>query len=103
VLAMPSFAEGFGLPVLEAFAAGVPVVTSDAPALVELAGQAAVVVPRGDAPALAAAVRGLLDDPGARRAMAATGRVRAAGYSWQRSAAAIWALHTRTGQESSGR
>ncbi len=93
VLVMPSFGEGFGLPVLEAFAAGVPVVTSDAPALVELAGEAAAVVPRGNALALAATLRTVLDDPAARRSMAAAGLASAARFTWQRSAAALWRLH----------
>ena len=74
-LVAPSRSEGFGLPVLEAFAAGVPVICSDAPALVELSGGAALVVPREDPAALAEALGSLLADPdegvgdaGARRA-----------------------------------
>ncbi|HEX2131911.1 MAG TPA: glycosyltransferase family 1 protein, partial [Actinophytocola sp.] len=63
VLAAPSRAEGFGLPVLEAMAVGVPVVHTDVPALVEVAGGAGVAVRRGDAGALAAGLRAVLDDP----------------------------------------
>ena len=62
VLAAPSRSEGFGLPVLEAMAAGVPVVCSDAPALVELAGGVGVVVRREDPVALASALGDLLTD-----------------------------------------
>ncbi|TNC20822.1 glycosyltransferase family 4 protein [Amycolatopsis alkalitolerans] len=93
VLAAPSLAEGFGLPVLEALAAGVPVVHSDAPALVEVAGGAGVCVPRGDAKALAAALREVLSSP--RPELVAAGRARAAEFSWERAAEAVWAIHER--------
>ncbi|MBV8542973.1 MAG: glycosyltransferase family 4 protein [Pseudonocardiales bacterium] len=93
VLAAPSLAEGFGLPVLEAMAAGVPVVHSDAPALVEVAGGAGVTVRRGDADGLAAALRVVLSDPGAARAMSVAGRSRAKRFSWERTARRVWAVH----------
>jgi glycosyltransferase involved in cell wall biosynthesis len=93
VLAAPSRAEGFGLPVLEAMAAGVPVVHSDDPALVEVAGGAGYVVRRDDAAALADALRVVLDSPLLAGRMAAAGRVRAAAFSWQRAAEEVWSLH----------
>ncbi|GAA2020684.1 glycosyltransferase family 4 protein [Nakamurella flavida] len=92
-LVAPSRSEGFGLPVLEAFAAGVPVISSDAPALVEVAGGAAVIVRREDPAALAGAIEALLADPERQAAMAARGRERAAGYSWAAAAEALWAVH----------
>ena len=90
VLAMPSLAEGFGLPVVEAMAAGVPVVHSDAPALVEVAGGAGIAVPRGDPGALAAALR---QARSRRSELAAAGVRRAREFSWERAARDVWRIH----------
>lgn len=94
VLAMPSLAEGFGLPVLEAMAAGVPVVHSDDPALVEVSSGAAMVVPRGDARALAEALRRVLADSALAARLRADGKRRAAEFTWATAAKAVWAGHT---------
>ena len=64
---MPSIQEGFGLPVLEAMAAGTPVVHSDCPALMETAGSAGLIFPRGDSRACADAIRRAIADPSALR------------------------------------
>jgi glycosyltransferase involved in cell wall biosynthesis len=93
VLAVPSLAEGFGLPLLEAMAAGVPVVHSDAPALIEVAAGAGVAVPRGDAGALAEALRAVLGSPARAAELVTRGRVRVADFSWHAAAAAVWSLH----------
>lgn len=93
VLAAPSKAEGFGLPVLEAMAAGVPVVHSDAPALVEVAGGAGVAVPRGDAAALANALRDVVADSLWSAQLANKGRKRAREFSWLTAAEEMWQLH----------
>jgi glycosyltransferase involved in cell wall biosynthesis len=90
---VPSRAEGFGLPVLEAMAAGTPVVHSDDPALVEVAGGAGVVTPIGDAGALAVALAQLADDAVLGAALAEAGRARAAHYSWAKASAATWELY----------
>ncbi|GAA0597473.1 glycosyltransferase family 1 protein [Kutzneria viridogrisea] len=100
VLAAPSLAEGFGLPLLEAMAAGVPVVHSDAPALVEVAGGTGVIARRGDPVALVSALRTVLDDPG--RTIAAA-RERAAGFTWRAAAQAVWQVHLELHRAAHGR
>lgn len=93
VVAVPSLAEGFGLPVLEAMAAGVPVVHSDDPALAEVSAGAALVVPRGDAPALAAGLRRVLTDSVLAAKLVAEGLRRAAEFTWESAARAVWTSH----------
>jgi glycosyltransferase involved in cell wall biosynthesis len=82
---LPSRDEGFGLPVLEALACNVPVVCSDLPALREVAGGQATLVPYGDVEALAAAMIAALADPPAASVLAAR-RTHAAGFTWRRCA-----------------
>jgi glycosyltransferase involved in cell wall biosynthesis len=97
VLAVPSRAEGFGLPVAEAMAVGTPVICSDAPALVEVAGGAAVVVARGDAGALAEAVEQLANNAAERERLSSAGLVRAVAFDWDQVARQAWALYRRIG------
>jgi glycosyltransferase involved in cell wall biosynthesis len=86
LLAYPSRYEGFGLPVLEAMACGTPVVTTTGGSLPEVAGDAALLVPPGDAEQLAAAAAKLLGDQAAWADQARRGRARAAGFTWERCA-----------------
>lgn len=95
VAVMPSRAEGFGLPVLEAMAAGVPVVISSAPALVELGGDGVVTVPVDDAISLAHELAELVADAPRRERLAAAGRARAADFDGDRSAARLWQLYAQ--------
>jgi glycosyltransferase involved in cell wall biosynthesis len=103
VLAVPSRAEGFGLPVLEALAVGTPVVHSDVPALVEVAGDAGVAVPRDDARTLAATLAAVLDDASGTQRRVAQGRLRAQAFTWQHAAAELWRLHIRFFDRASAR
>jgi len=82
----PSKDEGFGLPLLEAMACGVPALVSDAPALAELAAGAAATAPALDAEAWAFAIRRLLASPGERARLSQAGQARAALFSWERCA-----------------
>ena len=85
MLVLPSLEEGFGLPVLEAMACGLPVVVSNRGALPEVAGDAASPIDPLDADALATEMERLLD-PGAAGVAAANGLVRAAHYTWDATA-----------------
>jgi glycosyltransferase involved in cell wall biosynthesis len=85
----PSHYEGFGLPVLEAMACGTPVLCSATPALVELTSDAAEHVAAEDAVGWERALRGLLEDPKRRVALAMRGRARAAQFSRERMAQCI--------------
>jgi len=81
MLVLASFEEGFGLPVLEAMACGVPVVVSNRGSLPEVAGTAACPVNPDDHDAIAAEMERLLD-PGAARTASAEGLAQAARYQW---------------------
>jgi glycosyltransferase involved in cell wall biosynthesis len=95
LVVMPSRAEGFGLPVLEAMALGVPVVTSDDPAMCEVGGGATVLFPVGDPAALCAAILRVLGDEGLRAQMIESGRRRARDFDWLDSARTLWDLYAR--------
>jgi glycosyltransferase involved in cell wall biosynthesis len=92
-LVMPSRAEGFGLPVLEAMAAGVPTITSDDPALVEVAGGASAVAPREDAATLAQVLAQVCGDDALRARMVTAGLARARDFDWDVCARRMWALY----------
>lgn len=85
LFAFPSIHEGFGLPLLEAMAQGVPVLCSDIPVLREVGATAAEYAPPNDVPAWGDALVGLLRDGPARVRMAAESRVWAAQFTWERS------------------
>lgn len=86
---VPSLAEGFGLPVLEAFAAGGAVVTSSGTATEEVAGDAALLVPPGDAGALAEALGRVLDDAALAALLRSRGLQRASELSWRNTVRAV--------------
>jgi glycosyltransferase involved in cell wall biosynthesis len=81
--AFPSLYEGFGLPVLEAMAAGAPVVAARAGSIPEVAGDAALLVDARVPGELAAGIETLLTDPVLRERLIARGRTRAATFGWE--------------------
>jgi glycosyltransferase involved in cell wall biosynthesis len=82
VVVMPSRAEGFGLPVLEAMACGATVVSYDNTSLPEVVGEAGVLVPDGDRELLGRAIADLLEDPDRRAALGQLALARARRFTW---------------------
>lgn len=85
-LAYPSLLEGFGLPILEAMACGVPVLTASGGATGEVAGRDALLVDPRDTGALAAALARLADDPALRARLREAGPAHASAWSWESTA-----------------
>jgi glycosyltransferase involved in cell wall biosynthesis len=91
----PSLYEGFGFPVLEAMARGVPVATSARSSLPEVAGDAALLFDPTDVDAIRDAMERLLGDAGLRERLVAAGHARAAGFTWERTAELTAASYAR--------
>ncbi|MGH9042788.1 MAG: glycosyltransferase, partial [Acidimicrobiia bacterium] len=87
-VAYPSLEEGFGLPALEALACGAPLVTTAGSPMAELAGEAALAVPPGNAGALTWALRRILDDTEVADRLRRSGPETAVTYTWEASAKA---------------
>lgn len=99
VVAYPSLEEGFGLPVLEAWAAGAPVVASTAGALVEVCGDAAVLVDPLDTGALGDALAAVVGSPALAGRLRAAGQARLGAFAWADTARRLATLYRRAVDE----
>jgi glycosyltransferase involved in cell wall biosynthesis len=86
-LCYPSLSEGFGLPVLDGFACGTPVITSTTTSLPEVAGDAALLVDPCDTRAISDALHLLISSPEERARLAGLGNSRVRAFTWQGCAA----------------
>lgn len=93
LLVYPSRFEGFGMPLLEAFAAGIPVASSDATCLPEIADGAAVLFPPDDVSAMAEAIRSAWTDESLRATLVSRGLERVKAFTWDRTARTYRALY----------
>ncbi|HET6674663.1 MAG TPA: glycosyltransferase family 1 protein [Nitrospiraceae bacterium] len=103
VFVFPSLYEGFGLPVLEAMACGIPVLCSNSSSLPEVAGDAAILVDPRNIEQLASELTRTLDDASLRQELSERGRTRALTFSWDRTAAETVAVYERVGLSRSPR
>lgn len=97
VVAMPSLYEGFGIPIVEAMACGIPVVTADNSSLPEAAGNAGLLIDALDSDALADALSRVLTDARLRTKMIQRGFAQARRFTWQRAAQTLYATYQQIG------
>lgn len=93
VFAFPSLDEGFGMPVLEAMAAGTPVLTSNRSALPEVAGNAALLVDPLDTESIVAGLRELTGNEALRTDLSHRGKARAGLFSWKKAVRETWNVY----------
>ncbi|MBI4542764.1 MAG: glycosyltransferase, partial [Gemmatimonadetes bacterium] len=93
VMVLPSRYEGFGLPALEAMAAGLPVVTSGTGGLREVVADAALLAEPDDASAVADAVQRALEDSATRDGLIARGLIRARAHTWEAAASRLQGMY----------
>ncbi|HEX4593012.1 MAG TPA: glycosyltransferase family 1 protein, partial [Bryobacteraceae bacterium] len=100
IFAFPSLDEGFGMPVIDAMARGLAVLTSNMSALPEVAGEAAWLVDPVDTTAIAAGLHRLIEDQTLRERLAQQGLERTAGFTWERTVEETWKVYRELlGQE----
>jgi glycosyltransferase involved in cell wall biosynthesis len=93
IFAFPSLDEGFGIPVLEAMSHGVPVLTSNRPALSEIAGDAAVLVDPLETDAIAGQLKTLMQNSELRQQLRKKGREQARQFTWSRAVRETYAVY----------
>jgi alpha-1,3-rhamnosyl/mannosyltransferase len=94
-LVFASLYEGFGLPVVEAFAAGLPVIASSTTSIPEVAGRAALLIDPTRTDEIAQAMQSMIDNPGLRAQLKAMGLQRAASFEWSRTVADTLRIYSR--------
>lgn len=93
IFAFPSLDEGFGIPVIEAMARGVPVLTSDGSALREIAAGAALLVDPRNPDSVSSNLRMLTEDERLRQELAAKGLARSAQFTWEKAVESTWRVY----------
>jgi glycosyltransferase involved in cell wall biosynthesis len=93
VFAFPSLDEGFGMPILDAMARGVPVLTSNVSAMPEVAGGAALLIDPTDVHSIADGLCQLIADPGLRQTLIRAGLAQATKFTWEESVEATWNIY----------
>ncbi|MDQ6662796.1 MAG: glycosyltransferase family 4 protein [Acidobacteriota bacterium] len=94
IFAFPSLDEGFGMPVLEAMAAGVPVVSSNRSALPEVCGNAALLASPDNVDEIAECLNRVIQDDALRETLIERGKQRAAEFTWRKAANATWDVYS---------
>jgi glycosyltransferase involved in cell wall biosynthesis len=90
------FFEGFGMPIVEAFYTGIPVITSDVTSMPEIAGDAALFVNPSDINDIASAMYKITSDPLVRKQLIENGKAKRPNYQWDKSANDIWEIIENT-------
>lgn len=93
IFAFPSLDEGFGMPVLDAMARGLPVLTSSVSAMPEVAGDAGLLVDPQDVTSIAEGLRRLTADTALREQLTRAGLARVQQFSWEKSVGATWNVY----------
>jgi glycosyltransferase involved in cell wall biosynthesis len=93
IFAFPSLDEGFGMPVLDAMARGVPVLTSNVSALPEVSGDAALLVNPRDVASIADGLRRLAEEPALREQLRRRGLERSKEFGWEKAVEGTWNVY----------